>query len=254
MHVEEQRAEIAQCQTGHGKTPLKVILDQSGDVGDLSFMTLVHCTHSTYQDMAEYARRGGNVCVCPLTEGSLADGLPGHLLNRSPNSQLVVGTDSNLRIDFLEELRCAPLLLRCPLRTTPCSSSLSPALETNLITFCSSLTAPAPLYSPLLLAIPNFSLIASPPFRLVCFVGTHSRPLRRWLEYGQRLRSGERGHFSVRDLLDVATVNGARSLQLPVGRLAPGCLADFVLLNTEAAVLQNEVRNSFELFALHGCA
>jgi cytosine/adenosine deaminase-related metal-dependent hydrolase len=48
--------------------------------------------------------------------------------------------------------------------------------------------------------------------------------------------------FKFSELLDVATVNGARSLQLPVGRLAPGCYADFVLLDTEAPALQNEVR------------
>ena len=110
MHVEEQTLEIEQCKQGRNdKTPLQCILECAKktkvDDQDLSFMTLVHCTQSTAQDIAEYhGKRKGNVCICPLTEGSLADGIPQWEVAKYKD-RIVVGTDSNLRIDFLEELR-----------------------------------------------------------------------------------------------------------------------------------------------------
>ncbi|CAD7963986.1 unnamed protein product [Amoebophrya sp. A25] len=162
MHVEEQRAEIEQCLKGNkGCTPLRCLLDAG--VPDMSNCTLVHCTHSNEKDMRDYMEgRGGNVCVCPLTEGSLADGLPRWLVRKD---QVVVGSDSNLRIDLLEEAR--------------------------------------------------------------------------WLEYGQRLWTERRGHFSVVDLVNVLTVNGARSMGLPIGRISEGCYGDFTMIDMRAPVLQN---------------
>ncbi|CAD7941922.1 unnamed protein product [Amoebophrya sp. A120] len=181
MHMEEQRQEIEQCRAGNGgRTPLRCFLDASPP-GDLSYCTLVHCTHSNGPDMAEYmGKRGGNVCVCPLTEGSLADGLP-HEITQRPD-RVVVGSDSNLRIDLLEEAR--------------------------------------------------------------------------WLEYGQRVRTEERGHFGVSDLVRVLTTNGARSLGLPVGKIARGHFADFALLDCSVPVLQNALATGEECLAacLFGCS
>ncbi|KNC79924.1 hypothetical protein SARC_07695 [Sphaeroforma arctica JP610] len=100
MHLEEQVAEIEQCKASFdNKTPLRVLLDL--DIS-LDHVTLVHCTHSEDAEMQAFVARGGMVCVCPLTEGALADGLP----NLQPMSgQICLGTDCNARIDFLEEMR-----------------------------------------------------------------------------------------------------------------------------------------------------
>lgn len=50
----------------------------------------------------------------------------------------------------------------------------------------------------------------------------------------ERLRSGERGHFTSDALLQMATVAGHAALDQPGGRLAVGAPADFVTLSTES--------------------
>jgi cytosine/adenosine deaminase-related metal-dependent hydrolase len=66
--------------------------------------TAVHCTHSDEGDLERFLGAGANVCVTPLTEANLADGIPPSVLTR-PGAPLSLGTDSNLRIDFTEEMR-----------------------------------------------------------------------------------------------------------------------------------------------------
>ena len=103
MHVEEQRQEIEACLETHGQTPMQVILDAC-EVDERT--TAVHCTHTAPDDMERYLAAGGNVCLCPLTEANLGDGiadLPGILAARG--SQLCLGSDSNARISMLEEMR-----------------------------------------------------------------------------------------------------------------------------------------------------
>lgn len=79
----------------------------------------------------------------------------------------------------------------------------------------------------------------------------------RWLEYGQRWRTQKRGHFSVDDLVKVATENGAKALNLQnsVGKIEPGFQADFVVLNMDSAVFDNEPfleANEFLAAAFYG--
>jgi len=38
-------------------------------------VTAVHCTHTAAADMEQWLALGGNVCLCPLTEANLADGV-----------------------------------------------------------------------------------------------------------------------------------------------------------------------------------
>jgi len=47
------------------------------------------------------SERGALICVCPLTEGFLGDGIP-HI---AATDHLCLGTDCNNRIDFIEEMR-----------------------------------------------------------------------------------------------------------------------------------------------------
>ena len=57
-----------------------------------------------YLQEAKIDTRGvGNVCICPLTEGSLADGIPQWEVAKYKD-RIVVGTDSNLRIDFRRDI------------------------------------------------------------------------------------------------------------------------------------------------------
>jgi formimidoylglutamate deiminase len=101
IHVEEQRQEIEASLAHYGKRPLALLLDRL-EIGPET--TAVHCTHSQEDDLARFLESGANVCVTPLTEANLADGLPPPLLAR-PGAQVSLGSDSNLRIDFAEEMR-----------------------------------------------------------------------------------------------------------------------------------------------------
>jgi formimidoylglutamate deiminase len=48
---------------------------------------------------------GGRVCVCPLTEANLGDGVPPLAALPEGRRRLCLGTDSNARISMLEEMR-----------------------------------------------------------------------------------------------------------------------------------------------------
>jgi formimidoylglutamate deiminase len=53
------------------------------------------------------ARYGCTVCVCPTTEGDLGDGIAPYAELLKAGVPLVIGSDSNTRLDPLEELRWA---------------------------------------------------------------------------------------------------------------------------------------------------
>jgi len=102
MHVEEQRREIADTVAAYGRTPMRLLCDEL--VAGSNF-TAVHCTHTSPPDMAAFLARGGRVCVCPLTEANLGDGIPDLSAPHSVGGRLSLGTDSNARISAIEEMR-----------------------------------------------------------------------------------------------------------------------------------------------------
>lgn len=102
IHVEEARKEIDDCVAAHGKTPMRVLLDELA-IDDR--VTAIHCTHTSPDDLREYVARGGRVCLCPLTEGNLSDGFCDVPTTRQSDGKLCFGTDSNIRISATEELR-----------------------------------------------------------------------------------------------------------------------------------------------------
>ena len=105
MHLEEQRQEIEACRKAYGMTPMDAVIDRI-DPGAVP-TTAVHCTHTEAAAMNRYLQRGGRVCICPLTEANLADGiadLPG-MKDGVANHQVCLGSDSNARISMLEEAR-----------------------------------------------------------------------------------------------------------------------------------------------------
>jgi formimidoylglutamate deiminase len=99
MHLEEQPQEVADTIAAYGAPPMRVLLD--ADVVWDGF-TAVHCTHTRPEDMAPFVERGGNVNICPLTEGNLGDGIADLSLC---GGRISLGSDCNARIDMLEEMR-----------------------------------------------------------------------------------------------------------------------------------------------------
>ncbi len=106
IHIEEQRKEIEDCRAAYGQTPMGALLESCGGAEGT---TAVHCTHTTPEDLARFFSLGGTACICPATEGNLGDGLPdlAHFVaaRGAAEARLALGTDSNARISFLEEMR-----------------------------------------------------------------------------------------------------------------------------------------------------
>jgi formimidoylglutamate deiminase len=102
MHVEEQRREIEDTVAAYGRTPMRLLCDELVAGGNF---TAVHCTHTSPADMTAFLARGGRVCVCPLTEANLGDGIPDLSAPHSIRGRISLGTDSNARISAIEEMR-----------------------------------------------------------------------------------------------------------------------------------------------------
>jgi formimidoylglutamate deiminase len=102
VHADEQPREIEECLAEHGLRPIE-LLDACGCLGPRT--TVVHATHADGHELDLLAAAGARVCACPTTEANLGDGfLPvERLLHRGV--PLCIGSDSNVRIDPLEELR-----------------------------------------------------------------------------------------------------------------------------------------------------
>jgi formimidoylglutamate deiminase len=102
MHVEEQPREIEECVAAHHQTPLALLNDR---LRITPRFTAVHCTHSAAADMSDFLDAGGNVCICPLTEANLGDGIADLVHVGRRGGRVCLGTDSNARISMLEEMR-----------------------------------------------------------------------------------------------------------------------------------------------------
>jgi formimidoylglutamate deiminase len=102
VHADEQPREIEECLAEHGVRPIE-LLDACGCLGPRT--TVVHATHADGHELDLLASADARVCACPTTEADLGDGfLPvQRLLHRG--IELCIGSDSNVRIDPLEELR-----------------------------------------------------------------------------------------------------------------------------------------------------
>jgi formimidoylglutamate deiminase len=102
VHADEQPREIEECLAEHGLRPIE-LLAACGCLGPRT--TVVHATHADGNELDLVARAGARICACPTTEANLADGfLPvERVLHRG--IPLCIGSDSNTRIDPLEELR-----------------------------------------------------------------------------------------------------------------------------------------------------
>jgi formimidoylglutamate deiminase len=102
VHADEQPREIEECLAEHGVRPIE-LLDRTGCLGERT--TVVHATHADGAELDLVARAGARICACPTTEANLGDGfLPvERVCTRSIG--ICIGSDSNVRIDPLEELR-----------------------------------------------------------------------------------------------------------------------------------------------------
>jgi formimidoylglutamate deiminase len=102
VHAGEQPREVEECIEEHGVRPIE-LLAKTGCLGPRT--TIVHATHAVDGELDLLAEAGARICACLTTEANLGDGfLPvERVCERSIG--LCIGSDSNVRIDPLEELR-----------------------------------------------------------------------------------------------------------------------------------------------------
>src|SRR5579863_3054050 len=109
VHAGEQMAEVEKCRAAYGCAPIE-LLERFGALGTRT--TIVHATHANAAEISLLARYGCTVCVCPTTEGDLGDGIAPYAELVSATIPLAIGSDSNTRLDPIEELRWAEYTAR----------------------------------------------------------------------------------------------------------------------------------------------
>src|SRR5262249_6224979 len=90
-------------------TPAEVLYD-AGALGPRT--TLVHATHLTERDVDLLGGSRATVCMCPLTEADLADGVGPAPALAAAGSPLPLGSDGHSAIALLEEARWMELAQR----------------------------------------------------------------------------------------------------------------------------------------------
>jgi len=102
VHADEQPREIEECLAEHGVRPIE-LLERTGCLTERT--TVVHATHANGDELDLLARAGARICACPTTEANLGDGFLPVERVRTRSVGICIGSDSNVRIDPLEELR-----------------------------------------------------------------------------------------------------------------------------------------------------
>ena len=108
-HLSEQPLENAECRAAFGRTPAEVLYE-AGGLGPRS--TVVHATHLTEHDVDLLGGSLSAVCMCPLTEADLADGVGPAPALAAAGSPLALGSDGHSVIDLIEEARWLELSQR----------------------------------------------------------------------------------------------------------------------------------------------
>ena len=102
IHIAEQTAEIDDCLAARGQRPVAWLLDHAPI--DARWC-LVHATHMDTEETARLARSGAVVALCPSTEANLGDGLFALDSYLDAGGRIAIGSDSNISISPVEELR-----------------------------------------------------------------------------------------------------------------------------------------------------
>ena len=93
---------MEECLREYGLRPIE-LLDRTGCLTERT--TVVHATHADAAELDLLARAGARICACPTTEASLGDGFLPVERVCTRGIAVCIGSDSNVRIDPLEELR-----------------------------------------------------------------------------------------------------------------------------------------------------
>ncbi|MGI2030882.1 formimidoylglutamate deiminase [Rhizobium panacihumi] len=102
IHIAEQLKEVKDCIAWSGARPVEWLLDHAPVDEN---WCLIHATHMTDAETRAMAKRKAMAGLCPITEANLGDGIfcaPAFL---EEGGQFGIGSDSNILISLVEELR-----------------------------------------------------------------------------------------------------------------------------------------------------
>jgi formiminoglutamate deiminase len=102
MHVAEQEREVAVCIERYGRRPIEWLLDNFQLNAN---WCLIHATHSTESELQAVAQCGATICVCPITEANLGDGIFSAPSFLACSGFVAVGSDSNIELSVATELK-----------------------------------------------------------------------------------------------------------------------------------------------------
>ncbi len=102
IHIAEQTGEVDDCLAFNRQRPISWLLDHAAV--DHRWC-LVHATHMDDAEIHRLARSGAVVALCPTTEANLGDGLFPLQAYLNAGGRIAIGSDSNISISPIEELR-----------------------------------------------------------------------------------------------------------------------------------------------------
>jgi formimidoylglutamate deiminase len=102
IHVAEQMREVEDSVAIMGRRPV-ALLSETVELNHR--WCLIHATHLDDTERDAIAASGAVAGLCPITEGSLGDGIFDGVRYRAANGRYGVGSDSNIQIDAGAELR-----------------------------------------------------------------------------------------------------------------------------------------------------
>jgi formimidoylglutamate deiminase len=102
IHIAEQVGEVQDCIAMRDARPVEWLL-RNVDVDER--WVLVHATHLTSGESRDIARSGATVAICPTTEANLGDGLFPLRDYLDAGGAWGVGSDSQISVSPVEELR-----------------------------------------------------------------------------------------------------------------------------------------------------
>jgi formiminoglutamate deiminase len=102
IHAAEQVKEVEDCVAALGARPVQWLLDNEDIDGR---WCLIHATHMTPAETTALAVSGAIAGLCPLTEGSLGDGIFDGARFLARGGRFGIGTDSQIQIEAAAELR-----------------------------------------------------------------------------------------------------------------------------------------------------
>lgn len=130
MHLAEQIPEIEEVQAAYGRRPVEWVLEKCAP--DRNW-TLIHLTHMTEDETRRLAATGAVAGLCPITESSLGDGIFNGTIWKDAGGRIGFGSDSNIRISLIEELRSLEYSQR--LRDTGRAILAEPARSTGRVIY-----------------------------------------------------------------------------------------------------------------------